>query len=439
MDHAELIVFLDTNSLLHYPCIKDIDWRSLCKADVVRLMLSRQVLKELDEKKSHPTLRDRAIRTIKEIDELIENGGKIRDKVSIEPYMKEIPASDYPQDLDPKAQDDKIICQAMTCAEENAPVKVVIVSEDINMKIRSKMFKLGVIVPAQKSRMENPTTEIERERNKAVKELNELKNKKSDIRIKISSTKERFENQFELTLCKLKSAPIDIEAEIAVKSKKLSIARPLGDTGKHVGFRDRVNRIYLTADADYDRYDKDLKLYLEKYRRYLDSQVRCQKSLLRAFEFWIKIENIGNSPAAKVQIILRFDPALQALSIEDQTVGNFPVPVKEPKEPTPPHALSVLGSLASFAMPTLDYSHVLSGVQLAGEPNICLKGDSVSGFILHFSSDRLSHHEVFIHGPIIGMFKEDVAVRPFQVLATITADELPAAVERKLNILIGDR
>ena len=234
MKHDEIIVFPDTNILLHYPCIKDIDWRSLCDANVVRLILSRQVVAELDEKKSHPTLRERAERSIKEIRKLLKDGGQVRDKVTIESFKKDIPFSQYPADLNADSQDDRIICHVLKCAEENAPLHVVIISEDLGMEIRCEPFNIRVIEPPRVDRLPNPTTDLERERNKAIKELNELKNKTPNISIKISSEKEKFEEQFELTLCKLKSTPIDIEAEISHKIKELTVTRPFGETGRHI-------------------------------------------------------------------------------------------------------------------------------------------------------------------------------------------------------------
>lgn len=439
MKHEQLIVFPDTNCLLHYPCIKDIDWRSLCDANVVRLILGRQVIAELDAKKSHPTLRERADRSIKEIRRLLKEGGHVRDNVTIESFKKDIPFSLYPPDLNADSQDDQIICHVMKCAEENSPIEVVMVSEDLGMEIRCETFNIRVIEPPRADRLANPTTDFERERNKAVKELNELKNRMPDIRIKISSEKARFEDQSELSLSKVESTPIDIEAEISQKIKKLSVARPFGETGKHVSLMDQISRSFITSVAEYDRYEKDLVLYLGKYRRHLESKVRFEQSLLRTFQFWIKIENIGNSPAAEVRVALRFDPVLQALSSEDENVGSFPVPDEEPKEPAPPRAISALVDLSSLELRTLDYSKMLSGAQLAGAPNVRLKGDAESGFLLHFSSAKLSHHGAFIRGSFIGMFKEGLAVKPFQVRAIITADDLPAAVERKLNILIGKR
>jgi hypothetical protein len=53
-----MYLFLDTKSLLHYPPIKDLDWKAVCGCATVRLVLCLQVIHELDEKQDDPRLGD---------------------------------------------------------------------------------------------------------------------------------------------------------------------------------------------------------------------------------------------------------------------------------------------------------------------------------------------------------------------------------------------
>ena len=450
MKHRVIIVFLDTNSLLHYPCIQDTDWRSLCDADLVRLMLSRQVIAELDEKKSHPTLRERAERTISEIRALLKGGGQVRNKVTIATYNKDLSFSQYPVDLNPDSQDDRIICHAMKCAEENAPVHVAIVSEDLGMEVRCEAFNIEVITPPRASRLPNPTTDIERERDKAVRELNQLRSKTPDIRIRISPTKENFEDQCKLSLCKPKFAPIDIASKIAALRRELTIAPPKphspADKSELSSFFDRVTKSYLAievgpSDEEYARYERDLESYLDAYRQYLESEVLRRQTFLRAFKFWIKIENNGNTPATELQITLQLKPSFQAFFTKSQHVGNRPVQANEPKKPTPPRGPMTLPDFRALSddLRTLDMASGLYSSYLADAPNVSLKGDEASGFVLYFSISKLSHHKPIVLGPVLGIFKSPEMVKPFQIEVTVTADNLPTAKNVTLNALIGER
>ena len=55
-------LFLDTNSLPHFPSIKDVDWRAICECASVRLVVCMQVIHELDAKKDDPRLGGRPAR-----------------------------------------------------------------------------------------------------------------------------------------------------------------------------------------------------------------------------------------------------------------------------------------------------------------------------------------------------------------------------------------
>ena len=71
MDDRHVHLFPDTNALLHYPQIKDVDWTSVAGATRVTLVICLQVVQELDDKKDDPRLRSRAERAIKEIRQLM--------------------------------------------------------------------------------------------------------------------------------------------------------------------------------------------------------------------------------------------------------------------------------------------------------------------------------------------------------------------------------
>jgi len=437
MKHQEIIAFPDTNCLLHYPCIKDIDWRSLCDSEFVRIILSRQVIAELDEKKSHPTLRERAERSIKEIKRLLKEGGHVRDKVIIESFKKDIPFFEYPPDLNTDSQDDRIICQVIRCAEENAPIQVIVVSEDLGMELRCETFNIMVVEPPRAERLPNPTTDLERERNKAVKELHQLKNRMPDICVKISPTNEDFENQIKIRLPDRESETINIESEIAHKTAELAVHRPCNQGGNPRSHIDQIGRIFLPSDEEYARHEKDLGIYLKKYRKHLESKARFDQCLLRAFEFWIKIENAGNTPAFEVEISLRFASVLQALFSENNQVGSLPTIEEEPKKPIPPRNIAGFADISALNLVAPNYFNFTPELSRAGLPNVSLAGDDNSGFLLNFTNAKLSHHNPVICGPFMAIMKEGLDFKPFQVTATITADNLAAAVEKKLNILIG--
>lgn len=453
MKHKELVVFPDTNCLLHYPCIQEIDWRLLCDAEVVRLILSRQVIAELDQKKSHPTLRDRADRIIKEIRGLRKKGGQVRDHVTIEVYSKDISVSDYPPDLNHDSQDDRIVCHVLAFAKECDPVPVAVVTEDLGMELRCETFNVVVIEPGRESRLPNPTTELDKKYTKAVQELQSLQNMLPRIEIAIGSDEDQFEAPCRVALLDPGPEPDNIESMIAGKRRELTITRPippkppLEKSESAIEMKSLIRTADLYAlgqsfskisDEEYSRYERDLESYLVKYRCYLDYELRWHQDRSRAFRFWLKFVNNGNAPATDLHISLQFNPVLQALVYNRERVGHLSKAVKEPETPTRPRRLNDLSAFgASFGgmrLPDLSPRHATP--DFGYYPDVELSGKSASGFILQFSSSKLSHHKPIVVGPIVGIFKKLQMVKPFQIEATITADNIPTANQKKLNILI---
>src|SRR4051812_31916427 len=109
MNTDELALFLDTNGLLHYPPVKQVDWRALGGCPTVRLVLCMQVIHELDEKKDDPRLGERARRTIKEIQSIRKAGGIVREGVTLEVFNYEVRVADFPVTLSYDSMDDRIV------------------------------------------------------------------------------------------------------------------------------------------------------------------------------------------------------------------------------------------------------------------------------------------------------------------------------------------
>lgn len=454
MKYKELVVFPDTNCLLHYPCIQEIDWRLLCDAEVVRLILSRQVIAELDEKKSHPTLRDRAERTIKEIRRLLKKDGQVRDQVTIDVYSKNVSVSEYLHGLNNDSQDYQIVCHVLAFAKECDPVPVAIVTEDLGMELRCKTFNVLVIEPARENRLPNPTTELDKKYTKAIQELQSLQNMLPRIEIAIGSDEDQFEAPCRIALLDPGPKPDDAESMIAAKRRELAINRPIPP--KHplekpesvnemkslirtADFYALGQSLSKISDEEYSRYERDLESYFVKYRCYLDYELRWHQERSRAFRFWLKFVNNGNTPATDLQISLQFTPVLQALVYNGERVGSISKPVKEPETPTRPRCLNDLSAFgASFSHLRLpDFSPRRAKPDFDYYPDVELIGKSASGFILQFSSSKLSHHKPIVVGPIIGIFRNFQMVKPFQIEATITADNIPTANQKKLNIIIA--
>src|SRR5688572_6740645 len=104
--NSSVTAFIDTNALLHYPPIKEIDWCEVCSADAVTIVLCLPVIKELDRYKADGRLGERAAKRIREI--LHHQGRTIRPGVSIHIYNVPLRSSEFPDTLSPDEPDDRI-------------------------------------------------------------------------------------------------------------------------------------------------------------------------------------------------------------------------------------------------------------------------------------------------------------------------------------------
>lgn len=181
MPSDELALFLDTNTLLHYPPIKDVAWKDVCGCASVRLVFCLQVIHELDEKKHDPRLGDRASRTIKEISLIRSAGGNVREGVTLEIYNYEIRVADFPTTLSYDSKDDRIVYSVKKYLEEHPDSRVAVYTEDMGMSLRCEASSIPILEPDPRTRMENPQDELTKKYKSAINEINALKNRLPDF------------------------------------------------------------------------------------------------------------------------------------------------------------------------------------------------------------------------------------------------------------------
>ena len=149
-------VFPDTNVLLHYPPLSQIDWCSLTASEAVKLVICLQVIHELDEKKNDSHLSDRAARAIKEISGLSESGLPARADVTLEVFNREVRLVEFPDTLSPDSKDDRIVHLVKAYQQQHTDEKVAVVTEDYGMKLRCKAHGIALFEPDKSKRLPTP-------------------------------------------------------------------------------------------------------------------------------------------------------------------------------------------------------------------------------------------------------------------------------------------
>jgi len=165
----QLTVFPDTNVLLHYPHVDQIDWLKWCNCESIKIILCLKVIDELDCKKNDPNLGERAGKVLKKVNKIItSNNGQIKDEILLKTGDKDLKYTDI-------SADEAIIQQALDYQSNHQDEDLYIMTEDLGMQLRCSQ-RIKIIEPDKKKRMQSPMSKLQRENIKLKNQLAKLQN-----------------------------------------------------------------------------------------------------------------------------------------------------------------------------------------------------------------------------------------------------------------------
>lgn len=157
---SNVVLFLDTNMLFDFRPLNEIDRTRVLGAKEVRLVLCSPVLDELDEKKYDPKTAQRARAAISQLKRIAGGEGHVREGVRL---------STITDQEDPEANRDVgIIRRALDYAKEHLDRRVLVISDDFNMRVRCKTKHMESMELAEKWRKP-----VEDEKSKGVRLLSD--------------------------------------------------------------------------------------------------------------------------------------------------------------------------------------------------------------------------------------------------------------------------
>jgi predicted ribonuclease YlaK len=135
----KIIAFFDTNTILHFQDLAEIDWRSVLTCDEVLLVLAPITISELDKKKyeANGRIRERARAAISRFERLWGEGPiepVVRDGVKIL-FLEHTTVIYYAElGLDKDDQDDRLIGSIIHFREQHSGEPVTLVTADFGLK-----------------------------------------------------------------------------------------------------------------------------------------------------------------------------------------------------------------------------------------------------------------------------------------------------------------
>lgn len=196
-------LFVDTNVLLHYRRLEEIDWLNLSKSKEVVIVLCPVVIRELDQHKiSHPQskIRKRAQEIIASLHHKLssEESDIIRHGVQLE-FVAEEPSIDFGKyGLRSEIADDWLIASVIELRRRHPTDEIKIVSADLGLSIKAKAQSIKVLRPFETDKLADDLDEGERRIKDLQRELAEIKNSLPELRLCFWKSEKRNVLRFQL-------------------------------------------------------------------------------------------------------------------------------------------------------------------------------------------------------------------------------------------------
>jgi len=436
MTGNDITVFIDTNCLLHYPPLADFTWMNIPESTNVKIVMCMQVIHELDDKKNDTALSERASKAIKDIEHYHNLENPIRPNLILNIFNEEILKSDFIDKLSPDSKDDRIVYLIKKYQTIYPSETVHILTEDLGMKIRCKGYSIPVIVPDKTKRLPNPLSDLEKKLKQKTDELIRLQNRLPEVKVILSETR-KGPAVLELPVYHLVK-PVGIDLERAVTTERL-IFLPVNDeiieiaTGKKVyGWSKRF--LDKLTPAVRDLFIHEVEEYLTKYRQWIIAEHEFkQENPARIIQFYINVQNTGNSPAEDIDINLLFPPIFNYFKHDYEISGILPQPPEKPRKPRMPFQDSSCENdyVRPINMPGLSYN-----TRIPGEPWLKVYSEPNGGYKLNLCIKKLNQYKHYCFGPIEIMFSSWDVLKPFQIEGNLTSSSLPDKMELKIPVRV---
>ena len=427
-----ITIFPDTNFLLHYPPLEQVDWQSLCEAKSVKIVICLQVIHELDKKKDHPLLSKRATNVIKDIKQFKKFGGSVKKNVFLEVFNYELRFNDFPQSLSPDSDDDKIVHLVKEYKKKNFEDDTVVLTEDLGMQLRCEAHGIPVLEPDDTTRLQSPKSKIEKEHQKTVQELNILKNRLPDIKVIFSKNNDNSESHQKDVLV-IRGLPkvyssLDVEEEVVKERNRLKWEIPLSHELKQV--------VVTSFNSKY--YQEKLDDYLEEYENWLECRNKAKPIDSLSFDFFVLIYNEGTIPSEDLSVSLIFPSLFEYVACKNKVYGNFP---KIPSKPTPPEKeINMLPDIFCksklFNKPDIMKDVVMPTIHTRFDTSIKIEKSQKDLFRINFHIPQLQHHrdKEFFH--IHAAFKSIEILSSFNVGVEVIDRYMPCKESYKIPIKV---
>jgi predicted nucleic acid-binding protein len=435
-------LFVDTNVLLHYRRLEEIDWLDLSKSKEVVIVLCPAVIRELDQHKvSHPRnkFRKRAQEIITSLHSRLSgvDSDVIRNGVRLE-FITEDPSIDFgAHKLRPELPDDWLIASAIDWKQKHSSDETRIVSADLGISIKAKVQGIPALAPLEADKLGDELDADERKIKELQRELAEIKN--SLPRLKLCFWGQPEDQNFVRFQIPPPLAFDNAKAETVLQQiHSQHPPHPIPDAAQeHAAMKQlekqlwkgNMNVRFPISGAEFQRYNKELTAFYQAYDTYLHKLHDYQNARRRMISFEVGLQNTGTTPGEDIDVHLHFPDGFQLLNGDEA----LPPPPQPPKLPRQPGAFEGIDMSALHAI-----GRIPTAPRPAGPPpNVSSPLiRRTNSFDVRSQIKKAKHGYTLRVANFVAVFSSDDALSSFKIDYSISAANLPKAVNDHLSVII---
>jgi hypothetical protein len=410
-------VFDDTNVLLHYQFFDEVDWHTQLGVTSVTLVFAPVVLAELDRHKWSGSRREKA--RAKSVLKKIAALALSMTPVSLRPGVDVIALGAEPPDalfaqhrLHPQASDDRLLASLLGFGDERPGSRVMILSADTGLGIKARSRGIEIVAPADSLELPDEPDDVERELEKARREVIELKGAAPDLALTFGDAKTHAKFQVRAVtdfdyqaLGRLRDAWRKKHPHVSGMPDSLELPG-----GQVMSFTALAGVPGFVSAADAAEHNAAIDGYYAHYDAFLKVWPSAVNQHFRILKFSLVLENTGTVPADDVDLQMWTD----ASGVWLRKMPKLPLPPAVPKRRSPYD----LGPLVD--MPFLNHLPTNGYRPPANEdgPNISGEGSEQR---VQYAVKRVIHHVPCELPLVYFQFNSDADVCSFNVNVKLVA------------------
>jgi rRNA-processing protein FCF1 len=428
-------VFLDTNTLLHYRSIDEVDWCEIVADREVSVVVAASTVAELDRQKfAHnlSKLRKRAASVVARLQRFSEQATpiKLRDGATLN---FEVLADASSRDASVSGTpDDQLIESALRCLREDPGASIAIVTADLGLRLKAKQRDIRVItLPDELKRPDELDASEAR--------IRELERRVADLSRNLPLPRLGFADGADFARFEMRRGErlgeLGIEVKIEVFSKNYSPWTEANTAGR-AGMSHLESAVLSMAGGGIDpsegeRYNRDRLAAIKAMREFYRELAIFEDLNERTLRLDLSLLNDGTAPADDIDVSLFLPDGFELFDEDDR-----PQPPAEPEPPVRPrNRFEMIMPFASLGLPKLELplygGHSLMPQNVSA--NTIRRSNS---YVVEAHIRRVKHGQSASLDPLWVVVDSFESAKSFAVRYEIQAANVPSTVNGLLNVVI---